>query len=333
VAYTWVLRKGYDFQYAGATAGPSYQQQFGGYDRNTYHKFTPTAGVKFQLDDQNQFYAGFGRTFRAPVNGAVMQNAAVLQFYAANPSEIAFSHITPAQLAAVATNKPETADTVDLGWRYYGTRLSASIDAYGSNLKNKQVSGFDEATSGTVYLSVPELHQRGVNSEASFKLDESFTIYGSYAYTKSTFAADTDTIGDGYYPVRGKSFLDTPKNTAYLRLSYDHGPLWASVDAKYRSSFWGDWMNTERAGGFTVMDFNAGWRFPDLASWFTKPEIKFNVFNLTDKHALTYDSTTTLLATKGPLDPTTGKALYAGGAFYNLLEPRTFMVTISASLF
>ena len=86
-------------------------------------------------------------------------------------------------------------------------------------------------------------------------------------------------------------------------------------------------------GGFTTLDFDAGWRFSDFASWLTKPEIRFNVLNLTDKHALTVDSATTLLATKGPLDPTTGKALYAGGAYYNLLEPHTFMITLKASLF
>jgi iron complex outermembrane receptor protein len=332
-AYTTEKRSGFDFEYSGATGGPSYLQQFGGYASDTYSKFTPTAGVKFQLDDQNQFYAGYGRTFRAPINGSVLQNAAVLQYYEANPGEIGYSHITPAQLAALANNQPETSDTVDLGWRYYGKRISASVDAYASNLKNKQVSGFDNASSETVYLSVPELHQRGLNTEASYKIIDSVTLYGSYAYTKSIFAADLDSIGDGYYPVRGKTFLDTPKNTAFLRLSYDQGPLWAGLDVKYRGAFWADWMNTEQAGGFTTLDFNAGWRFPDFASWFTKPQLKLNAFNLTDKHALTFDSATTLLATKGPLDPTTGKALYAAGAYYNLLEPRTFMLTISASLF
>jgi iron complex outermembrane recepter protein len=333
VAYTSVLRKGVDYEFFGATAGSSFKQQFGGPGRATYDKVTPTAGIKYQLNDQNQFFAGYGRTFRAPINGAVLQNAAVLQFYQANPGEVGFSHITPTQLAALANNKPEVADTVDVGWRYYGPRVSASIDAYGSNLKNKQLSGFDNATSQTVFLSVPELHQRGVDTEASFKIYDALTLYGSYAYTKSTFAADLDSIGDGNYPVNGKSFLDTPKNTAYIRLAYDHGPLWASLNLKYRSSFWADWMNTEQAGGFTTLDFNAGWRFPDFASWFTQPEIKFNVSNLTDKHALTFDSATTLLATKGPLDPVTGKALFVNGAFYNLLEPRTFMVTIKASLF
>ena len=334
LAYTWIERKGWDYEYYGAFVGPPYQQQYGGYGRQTYDKLTPTVGLKYQLDLQNQFYAGYGRTFRAPINGAVLQNASVLQFYQANPGEIGFSKITPEQLAAIANNKPEVSDTVDVGWRYYGDRISASIDAYGSNLKNKQLSGFDNAVSATIYLSVPELHQRGVNAEASFKLLEGLTAYTSYAYTKSTFAANLDTIGDGYYLVKGKSFLDTPKNTAYVGLSYDNGgPVWASVAAKYRSSFWADWMNTEQAGGYTTVDLGAGWRFHDFAPWFTKPEIKLNVFNATDKHALTFDSSTTLLATKGPVDPNTGKALFVNGAYYNLLEPRTFMITLAASFF
>ena len=87
-------------------------------------------------------------------------------------------------------------------------------------------------------------------------------------------------------------------------------------------------MNTESAGGYTTLDFNAGWRLPDFGPGITKPEIKINIFNLTDKHALTFDSSTTLLAQKGALDPHTGAALYAAGAYYNLLEPRSYMLTI-----
>jgi len=333
VAYTSETRHGWDYEYYGAFAGPSYKRQYGGYGRDTYSKATPTMGIKYQLNEQNQLFAGWGRTFRAPINGAVLQNLAVLDYYQANPGELSYSGITPAQLAAIANNKPETADTVDVGWRYYGPVVSASVDAYGSNLKNKQLSGYDNASGATVYLSVPELHQRGVDAEASFKINDDLTLYGSYAYTKSIFAADLDTIGDGYYPVNGKSFLDTPKNTGYVRLDYTHGPFWASLDVKYRSAFWADWMNTESAGGFTTLDFNGGWHFADFASWLTKPEIKVNVFNLTNKHALTFDSATTVLATKGYLDPHTGDALYVNGAYYNLLEPRTFMVTVAVSLF
>jgi outer membrane receptor protein involved in Fe transport len=90
---------------------------------------------------------------------------------------------------------------------------------------------------------------------------------------------------------------------------------------------------TERAGGSTTLDLNVRWRFPDFGPGIMKPEIKINMFNLTDKRALTFDSATTVLAEKGPLDPHTGAALYAAGAYYNLLEPRSYMLTVSASLY
>jgi iron complex outermembrane recepter protein len=332
-AYTWERRKGWDYEYYGATAGPDYKQQFGGTADNSWHKITPTAGVKYQINDRNQIYFGYGRTFRAPINGSLLQNAAVLYYYGLNPGEASYSGITSEQLAAIAHDKPETAETVDLGWRYYAGRISASVDAYASNLTNKQVSGYDEASGETVYLTVPELHQRGLNAEASFKLNHDFTLYASYAYTRSIIEDNTATIGDGTYPTAGKNFVDVPKNTAYVRLNFDHGPFWANLDWKARGAMWADWMNTQKTGGFATLNFNAGYRFQDFSSWLTRPEIKLNVYNLTDRHALTWDSATTILATKGPVDPNTGDSLYVQGAYYSLLEPRTFMLTLSASFF
>jgi iron complex outermembrane receptor protein len=324
-AYTWEQRKGWDYEFQNTTS------QFGGAQQNAYHKVTPTAGVKYQLNEENQFYLGYGQTFRAPINGAVMQNGAVLSYYEQNPKA---PPLTPAQLAAISNNRPETADTLDAGWRYYADRFSASVDAYASNLKNKQVSGYDENSNQTVYVTVNELHQRGLNGEVSYKVLDDVTLYGSYAYTKSTIEGNTATFGDGTYPTNGKSFVDTPKNSGFFRVNYDHGPFWTSLDVAYHSAMWGDWVNTEKVGGFTTVNWNSGWRFDDFAPWFKKPEIKLNVFNLLDKHALTFDSATTFLANKGPANlDGTGNPLYVNGAYYNLLEPRTFMVTLSASFF
>ena len=333
-ASTDVNRKGSGFQHFGATGGPAFTQQFGGDSSDSWHKFTPSAGLKFQLDPANQFYLGYGRSFRAPVNGVITQSNAVIEFYKQNPGELSFSGITPAQLAAIANNKPETADTVDMGWRYYGSALSASADVYGSNLKNKQVSGFDDASSQTVYVSVPKLQQRGFNAEASYKVYKDLSLYASYARTKSTIGTDTATIGDGTYATRGKSFVDVPKNTFHLGGSYEHGPFWANVNASYRSSFWADWVNTEKAAGYSTLDFNTGWNFDDFASWLKSPKLKFNVTNLTDRKALTFASATNFQANKGVSDPTTGKDPgFISAATYNLLAPRAFMVSLSASFF
>ncbi|XHS78286.1 TonB-dependent receptor [Burkholderiaceae bacterium UC74_6] len=344
-AYTNVERKGYGYQHYGAhaaSAGAAYTNQYGGYADHTWNKFTPSAGVKYQFDRANQFFLGYGRSFRAPVNGVITQSDSVRAFYEQNPNEVAFSGFTPAQLQAaldnLAVNKPETADTVDLGWRFYQGAFAGSVDAYAANLKNKQVNGFDSASNQTVYMAVPKLRQRGFNAEGSYKLNRNLSLYASYAFTKSTIGDDTFALGDGTYPTAGKSFVNIPKNTFALGANYRNGPFWMSVNAKYRSDFWADWVNTEKAPGYATVNLNAGWNFGDVTSWAHKVKLKFNVTNLTDKKAVTFASATNFMSNNPPVagqpaltDATTGKALYASASTYNLLAPRSFMVTLSAS--
>ena len=321
-SYLWVQRSGFDYQYPGSVR-PGYKQ-YGVSDFNaTFHDVSPTAGVKYQLNDSNQFYFGVGRTFRAPINGAVLQNAAAANFPGqTNP-------------ASSFINKPEKATTADLGWRFYNDTFSASVDAYASNLTNKQISGFDETTFATVYLSLPKVRMRGLNTEASYKITPNWTVYGSYAYTKSTLAANLNSSGDGIYNTDGKILLNTPKNIGYVRVNYDQGPFWASLDEKYRGPIWGDWSNTQRVGGYATLNFSAGWKFQDFSSWFRKPYIKLNMFNLTDRQALTNANNITAFLAANPtkIKDQNGTTLYASQPYYSLLQGRTFMLTFGASFF
>lgn len=333
-------RSGFDYQYPG-----SVRSGYAGYgvdqSSQTYNEWSPTAGAKFQLNEQNQFYFGIGRTFRAPINGAVLQNGATIAYLNANcPTCV------PAE--NVVNNKPETATTADLGWRYYDDKFSASVDAYASNLNNKQVSGFDENTFQSVYISIPKVHMRGLNTEASYKITPEWTLYGSYGYTKSTLETNlnTDTInpgpgiapsklGDGIYNTEGKTFLNTPRNIGYVRLGYDNGPFWASLDAKYRSAIYGDWSNTEKVGGYTTLNLSAGWRFSSYSSWFNKPYIKLNLYNLADRQALTNANNITAFLASNPnnVKDVNGTTLYPTAPYYSLLEGRTVMLTFGASFF
>ena len=318
LAYIWAKRDGYDYEYPGAdTCRYADNCQFGGDTAQTYHKWSPTAGVKYQLNDANQFYFGIGRSFRTPINGAVMQNDAAA-YFSGNK----------------VVNKPETSTSADLGWRFYGDAVSASVDAYAANFHNKQVSGFDETAYQTVYTSLPNVHMRGLNSEASLKLNDQFSLYGSYAYTVSRMQTDTDTLGDGIYDTSGKTLVNSPKNSGYVALKYHDGGLWASLNAKYRGAVWGDWSNTEKVGGYTTFNFNAGYNFPDFAAGFRKPYIKLNVYNLTNHRAFTWASSSPFLASSAPAAvDVNGTKLYQSAATYSVLEDRTFMVTFGASFF
>jgi iron complex outermembrane receptor protein len=162
------------------------------------------------------------------------------------------------------------------------------------------------------------------------------SLYASYAYTKSTIMQDTFALGDGTYPTAGKSFVDIPKNTFALGASYHHGPFWMSLNGKYRSDFWADWVNTEKAPGYTTLNLNTGWNFGDLDTWVHKVKLKLNVTNLTNKKAVTFASATNFMSNNPAgagqvIDSTTNKALYASASTYNLLAPRSYMLTLSAS--
>jgi iron complex outermembrane recepter protein len=324
LAYIWAKRKGYDFEYPGANYGPYYRQQFGGPFGATYHDWSPTVGVKFQPDDENQFYFGMGKTFRTPVNGALAQNGAADDLNAAHPDPgYSFS----------AVNKPETATSADLGWRFYTTRVSASIDAYAVNFHNKQVSGYDENSGQTVFTNLPSVHMRGLNGEASVRLNRQFTLYGSYTYTVARQQSDVNSGGDGIYYTSGKTLTNTPRNAAYLRLGYKQGPLWASLSAKYRGAVWGDWSNSEKVGGYTMFNLSAGYHLPDFSADFTKPFIKLNVFNLTDHRAFTWASSSPFLASSaGSEYDVNGTKLYASPATYSILQDRTYMITFGVSI-
>ena len=319
-SYLWVQREGFDYEYPGSVKG--YNSEYGVSDASsTYHKVSPTAGVKYQLNDQNQFYFGVGKTFRAPINGATLQNAASANY--------------PGQKAPASNflNKPETATTADLGWRFYNDSFSASVDAYASDLHNKQISGFDEASFATIYLALPKVKMRGVNAEASYKFTPNWTLYGSYAYTRATLGDNLNTEGDGIYYTKGKTLLNTPRNMGFARLNYEQGPFWASLDAKYRGPIWGDWTNTQKVGGYTTFNFSAGWNFQDFSSWIGKPYIKLNMFNLADRQALTNANNISAFLAANPTgikDPN-GVTLYANEPYYSLLQGRTIMVTFGAS--
>ncbi|WP_239537908.1 TonB-dependent receptor [Dyella mobilis] len=322
IAYIWAKRQGYDLEYQGATYGPLYDQQYGGQLAATYHKWSPTVGAKYQINDANQIFFGAGRSFRTPVNGALMENGAAAQLAMIDPYP---GH----EYSAI--EKPETSTSGDLGWRFYTDRVSASVDAYAAVFHNKQVSGYDDNSGLTVYTNLPDIHMRGLNGEASVKLNDMFTVYGSYTYTIAHQQDNVDAGNDGVYYTRGKTLTNTPLNAGYMSLYFHEGSVWANLNAKYRGAVWGDWSNTQQVGGYTTFNLDAGYNFADFGSFLHKPYVKLNLFNLTNHQAFTWASSNPFLASTSDASGNNKLGQYYSPATYSILEERTWMVTIGAS--
>jgi iron complex outermembrane receptor protein len=308
-AYLHAERSGFAYEYPGNQGGFNPAEFGGNFDRD-YHKVTPALGVKFQIDEHNQLFYGVGETYRAPQNTSVSLNLVT-----GRPS-----------------NKPEQSWNNDLGWRFYDDTFSASAEIYRANFSNRVVNGFDQDTGESYSTQIGRVKQQGFDAEGSFKFLENFKLYGSYTYTQSKLESNFDAGDDGVYPTNGKDMINAPRNIGNLVLSYDNGPFWANVGASYHGSFYGDFMNTEKNGGYTTFNFNAGWHFDDFATWFRSPYIKVNFANITDKHALTFATNSATLA-KGTVRDAEGVKLFTTTPTYSILEPRTFMVTVGASFF
>lgn len=320
LSYLWVERSGYMWEYPGST-GPIYYNKDGSVSKSyeaavtrqkrSWHKVTPSLGLKYQLDERNQFYLGVGQTFRAPVNGSVFNNAFVSQ---ANGEE-------------AVNQKPETAWTYDLGWRFYGQRVSAVVDAYASNFNNKQVNGYDDLTGLTVYTSLPKVHMRGLDAEMNIRLDRHWSTYVSYAYTQALMQGNMNALDNGIYYTRGKTMVNTPRNMLVVGLHYSQGPFWGGLNVKARSAFWGDYSNSEKAGGYTTVNLNAGVRLRQGWGWLHHPYLKINVANLLNRHAFAYNKNLSLSASRAA-----GPGYYSTPT-YTVLQERAVMATFGASFF
>ena len=327
-AYLHVKRSGYDLEYPGSeipssstcSSPSSCRVQFGGDFSGTFHKITPALGIKYSPDDKNQFYYGLGSTFRAPPNGALAVNGAANDVQTNGRSYV---------------NVPETAWNSDLGWRYYGERYSTNVMLYNSNFRNRQISGFDQLSGQVIYVQIPTMRMRGANAEGSLNFTDDLKLYASYTYTQATIQSNINSYGDGIFPTIGKQLYNTPRNMGYVALNYDHGPYWAGINGNIHGSFYGDYMNTEKVGGYATFGLNAGYRFDDWSAWFKKPFIKFNVFNIADHHAFTNANNASAFLASNPnhITGVDGTSLFTSAPYYSLLEPRTFMVTVGASFF
>jgi iron complex outermembrane receptor protein len=97
------------------------------------------------------------------------------------------------------------------------------------------------------------------------------------------------------------------------------------LSGRVTSSLYGDYMNTERVGGFTTFNLSAGYKF-DSWELLKNPYVKLNVSNITDRKAFSYVSSAQFLAVASG-------SLYSSSPTYGLLQPRAFMVTVGASFF
>ncbi len=231
----------------------------------SYNKFLPNIGIKYQLNEDNQLFYSLSRNMRIPQNYVL---------YDANETSIDL--------------KPETSWNHELGWRYQQPNMSLSASLFYMKFQNRQVSSKDE-NGDYADINVGQVDNSGLELAWSGLLPHNFNYYTSYTYTKAEQKDDMTAYNNGVavtLPTAGKQFANVPRNMLAANIGYDDGHYYGTFGGKYTSKIYGDLTNDESIPGRTVFNLGAGVYLPVDHRFFKDATLRLNVDNLFDKKYL-----------------------------------------------
>jgi hypothetical protein len=267
----------------------------------------PRLAVRYKIDAHNQVYFNATTNFRTPAE------ATLFDTYTAG----AVSTLAPRHQAC------EYSILQELGYRYNGPLLTASIAAFNYDFTHRQVTTLVGDNYVAETIDAGGQTSRGVDVEAGLQPWHHLSPYVSAEYLHATednnFPVVTANGRTDYLPTAGKTAIRSPKFTAGLGLTYDDGTLFSSFTFKYIGSEYSTFMDDEKIPSHSQADMSIGYRFPKIGLA-GRPEIRLNVINLADANFLSGVATPTANAVPaigkyGSLIPGASPLYYIAGGF------------------
>jgi outer membrane receptor protein involved in Fe transport len=226
-----------------------------------------------------------------------------------------FAAIKDAQLERDDTDlrfiRPETADNIDVGFRYSSPGFNASVTYYTIEFNdriqftsNETSSGIDflEAAAGG-YRNVGGIESSGVEISADVMLTETLSLFTSITVSESEYIATIggtgtqyDTLADAQaaiddpnnpesslVAVEGNTVIGTPDTMAVLSLNWAKDNYFAGISTKYVDSRFLDINNSAEVDDYIVSDLYIGGFVENMGAGIEELEVRLTVNNLFDE--------------------------------------------------
>lgn len=289
------------------------------YNRNLHTaEPLPQVGISWQFDRKNQIYISGSTNFKVP------SNTSLVDYYGS----------TGSQTQTGGSSKPEYTIEEEIGYRYTGDLILASVSFFNYNLTNRQQSLSYYGEGNQVLsrtINAGGQTTRGVDAQISTRpVWHHLRPYATFEYLHSTIDNNlpvTTTSGAiDYLPTAGKIAIRSPKVQAGLGIDYDDGSFWFAAQLKYVGKQYATFMDDNSIPQYITNQVGMGYRFKSFG-FLKKPEIQLNMQNLTGAkfRSGVYSFTTNANATKGIY----GGTIAGSSPSYYLQVPFSAMVTIS----
>jgi iron complex outermembrane receptor protein len=231
--------------------------------------FLPQAGVQYSLTDTSEMFASASQNMRAyqpGVNGPFSQTAA------------AFTTGLP-------NLKPETSNNFEVGYRYKGDDLQASLAAYLTNFNDRllQVA----LTQGIIsvpgtFVNVGKVQSKGIEAAVSWTPVENWNWFNSLTLNDSKYKSDYMN-GAVLVSTNGKQVVDTPKVMFDSDVVYESNGWFSNIGGKYTGQRYYTYLNDNSVPGFIVMNASAGYKQKHVAG-LEELYTQLSITNLLNKH-------------------------------------------------
>ena len=180
--------------------------------------------------------------------------------------------------------KPETSDTIELGWRFRGESVEGVLAAYRIKFKDRLLAiqqGPGIVGNPSVLANVGGVSTNGFEAALNWRPMQHLAWFTSFAWNDSTFDQNYTTNGNVIL-VGGKTLPDAPEMMLKTELTYDNGMFFARADANYTDGRYYTFLNQGSVPSYTLFNASAGFRFADLAM-FEELSVQAAVTNIADK--------------------------------------------------
>jgi len=216
-----------------------------------YDALLPNVGVSYGIDENNIIFASYAEGFSAPrtdflytfgiSTGTTTESAAV------------------DSIVSLAV-QPETTKSYDLGYRFQGDDITASVSLWYNTFENRIVQSFDPVLGVTVDRNIGSVTLQGIDAEIGYKATDTLFFYASVSHNQSEVNdnipfSSTALSLNGFLPTKGKELVETPNWTAALRGTYDVNQyVRVGVQGKYVGERWSTDVNDEKAKAYLTVD-------------------------------------------------------------------------------
>ena len=245
--------------------------------------FLPQVGVTYRVNDDHELFAGYTENVRA--FGSAHTGASP---FAGNQASVdVLTGKTKLASGKTLSLEPETSKTFEAGWRFRTGPVQGVAAIYYVKFENRLLgisTGPGIVGNPTVLSNVGGVESKGFETVATWKINDAWSLFGSYAYNDSTYSDDVRDPSTGAVTraINGKTTPDAPKHLFNAELAYQQDGWFAKLATHTTSKRFFTYTNDQSVPSVTTADLSAGYRFSG-DGLLKGLELQANITNLFDK--------------------------------------------------